>query len=393
MARGRKATTVKKKINMLLYGEPFTGKSTFASQAAYMHNEDGSPMRVLYVDCESGSVDNYLDEMENNGVDLGNIYILYTQSLGEILDCINKIKNDEDFYELSETGEETDEIVVDAEGKPFRADIIIVDGVTVAHQAAQQGLLEFSKKRARVRADSKGLVGDEKLVAIEGSSLETRDWGNISYKGSNLCLSLLGTGIHSIITCREKDETVSVKDSEGKIASVPTGKKIPAGFKGLDYNMHTVIRFFRNEDDEVCAYVEKDRTNVHPKETLVDPQLLDWQVLIDNSVGKTNFVLSNNLDAAVATEQEIYSAEVMNNATKSLSKADVEKMKNASNDASSEMFDVKELQDQVKGIINKLDPVAKKEMKAKLEAANLPTVIGKVTDVETLNKILEIISA
>jgi KaiC/GvpD/RAD55 family RecA-like ATPase len=393
MARGRKATTVKKKINMLLYGEPFTGKSTFASQAAYMHNEDGSPMRVLYVDCESGSVDNYLDEMENNGVDLGNIYILYTQSLGEILDCINKIKNNEDFYELDEEGNETDEIVVDAEGKPFRADIIIVDGVTVAHQAAQQGLLEFSKKRARVRADSKGLVGDEKLVAIEGSSLETRDWGNISYKGSNLCLSLLGTGIHSIITCREKDETMTVKDSEGKIASVPTGKKIPAGFKGLDYNMHTVIRFFRNEDDEVCAYVEKDRTDVHPKETLVDPQLLDWQVLIDNSVGKANFVLSNNLDAAVATEQEIYSAEVMNNATKSLSKADVEKMKSAVEDASSETLGIKELQDQIKGIINKLDPVAKKEMKAKLEAASLPTVIGKVTDVEILNKILEVVSA
>lgn len=393
MARGRKATTVKKKINMLLYGEPFTGKSTFASQAAYMHNEDGSPMRVLYVDCESGSVDNYLDEMENNGVDLGNIYILYTQSLGEILDCINKIKNDEDFYELSETGEETDEVVLDAEGKPFRADIIIVDGVTVAHQAAQQGLLEFSKKRARVRAEGKGLVGDEKLVAIEGSSLETRDWGNISYKGSNLCLSLLGTGIHSIITCREKDETISVKDSEGKIASVPTGKKIPAGFKGLDYNMHTVIRFFRNEDDEVCAYVEKDRTNVHPKETLVDPQLLDWQSLIDSSVGKTNFVLSNNLDAAVATEQEIYSAEVMNNAAKSLSKSDVEKMKNASEDISEDTLGAKELQEQIKAVINKLSPVAKKEMKAKLEAVDLPTAYNKVTDIEILNKILEVVSA
>ena len=32
-------------------------------------------------------------------------------------------------------------------------------------------------------------------------------------------------------------------------------------------------------------------------------------------------------------------------------------------------------------------------MKAKLEAANLPTVIGKVTDTEVLNKILEVVSA
>ena len=392
MARGRKATTVKKKINMLLYGEPFTGKSTFASQAAYMHNEDGSPMRILYIDCESGSIDNYLDDMENNGVDLNNIFIVYTQSLGEILDYINKIKNNEDFYELDSEGNETEDIVLDADDKPFRADIIIIDGVTVAHQAAQQGLLEFSKKRARVRADSKGLIGDEKLVAIEGSSLETRDWGNISYKGSNLCLSLLSTGIHSIITCREKDETVSVKDSEGKIVSVPTGKKIPAGFKGLDYNMHTVIRFFRNEDDEVCAYVEKDRTNVHPKETLVDPQLLDWQVLIDSSVGKTNFVLNNDLATAVDTEQKIYSAEVMSNASKSLSKSDVEKMTNIDEDVSEDTTRAKELQDQIKAVINKLSPVAKKEMKAKLEADGLPTAFNKVTDIEVLNKILEAVS-
>lgn len=393
MARGRKATTVKKKINMLLYGEPFTGKSTFASQAAYMHNEDGSPMRILYIDCESGSIDNYLDDMENNGVDLNNIFIVYTQSLGEILDYINKIKNNEDFYELDSEGNETEDIVLDADGKPFRADIIIVDGVTVAHQAAQQGLLEFSKKRARVRADSKGLVGDEKLVAIEGSSLETRDWGNISYKGSNLCLSLLSTGIHSIITCREKDETIPVKDSEGKITNVPTGKKIPAGFKGLDYNMHTVIRFFRNEDDEVCAYVEKDRTNIHPKETLVDPQLLDWQVLIDSSVGKTNFVLNNDLATAVDTEQKIYSAEVMSNASKSLSKSDVEKMANVDEDVSDDVSRAKELQDQIKTAINKLSPVAKKEMKAKLEADGLPTAFNKVTDPEMLNKILEVVSA
>lgn len=392
MARARKAATVKKKLNMLLYGEPFTGKSTFASQVMYMHNEDGSPMRTLYIDCESGSIDNYLDEMENNGVDLGNIYIVYTQSLGEILDYINKIKNNEDFYELDDEGNETDTIVTDANGNPFRPDVIIIDGVTVAHQAAQQGLLEFSKKRARVRADAKGLVGDEKLVSIEGSSLETRDWGNIAYKGSNLCLSLLGTGIHSIITCREKDETVTVKDSDGKIASVPTGKKIPAGFKNLDYNMHTVIRFFRNEDDDVCAYVEKDRTGVHPKEVLVDPQLLDWQTIIDASVGKKNFVLNNTLDYAVATEQEIYSAEVMSNASKSLSKSEMEKAKKEVPTSTSGDVSVNELQSEIKSIISKLDPVAKKNMKSKLEAANLPTAYNKVTDIDILNKILATVS-
>lgn len=395
MARGRKAASVQKKLNMICYGDPFTGKSTFASQFAYMHNEDGSPMRVLYIDAESGSIDNYIDEIEANGVDLGNIYIVYTQSLGEVLDYINKVKNNEDFYEIEEDGTEGTEIVTDANGNPFRADAIVVDGVSVLYTAAQQGLLEFSKKRARVKADGKGLIGDEKLVAVEGSSLEIKDWGALKYKGSNLCLSLLGTGVHSIITCRSDDEKISVKDSDGKITSVATGKKIPSGFKtDLNYNMHTVIYFYRNTDGEVCAYVEKDRSGVHPNETLIDPQLLDWQVVIDKNKGKEKFVLRNSLDTAVNTEQEIYSAEVMSNASKSFSKSEMEKMKTQSiNSVVDDTSSVKELQARINATIKSLSPIAKKEMKGKLEAAGLPTVIGQVTDVDILNQIFEIVSA
>lgn len=392
MARARRAATVQKKLHMICYGQPFTGKSTFASQLAYMHNEDGSPMKVLYIDAESGSIDNYLDTMEANGVDLGNIFIVYSQSLGEVLDYIDKVKNNEDFYELDEDGMEIDEIVTDAQGNPFRADAIVVDGVSVLYTAAQQGLLEFSKKRARVKANNKDLVGDEKLVAIEGASLEIKDWGSLKYKGANLCLSLLGTGVHSIITCREEDEKISIKDSDGKISSVSTGKKIPAGFKtDLNYNMHTVIRFYKDENGEICADVEKDRTGVHPDETLIDPQLLDWQIVIDKSKGKQKFVLHNSLDTAVETEQEIYSAEVMSNATKSFSKSEMEKMKQKTNakDASS---DVTELQAKIKAIIGKLDPVAKSDMKAALKEKGLPVVISKVTDIAILNQILEVVS-
>ena len=57
MARGRVGSAIKKKLGIVAYGEPFTGKSTFASQSLFMHNEDGSPMKVLYIDCESGSID------------------------------------------------------------------------------------------------------------------------------------------------------------------------------------------------------------------------------------------------------------------------------------------------------------------------------------------------
>lgn len=391
MARGRTASKIQKKLNFLCFGEPFTGKSTFASQFAYMHNEDGSPMKVLYIDAESGSVDNYLDEMESNGVDLANIYILYTQSLGEVLDYIDKVKNNEDFYEIGEDGEELDTIVTDAEGKPFRADAIVIDGVSVLYTAAQQGLLEFSKKRARVRADDNGLIGDQKIVAIEGSSLEMKDWGALRYKGANLCLALLGTGVHSLITCREADEKETVKGANGQFTSVPTGKKIPEGFKDLDYNTHTVIRFYRDEDDTVIADVIKDRSGVHPKEKVADPTLLDWQVVIDGNKGKSKFVLNNNLDTAVATEQEIYSAEVMSNAAKSMSKSEMEKAKvSVQEDTSTD--NASELQNSIKVAITKLSPVQKKEMQTKLKDSGLPTAFNKVTDANILKQILDIVS-
>lgn len=392
MARGRTASKIQKKLNFLCFGEPFTGKSTFASQFAYMHNEDGSPMKVLYIDAESGSIDNYLDEMESNGVNLANIYILYTQSLGEVLDYIDKVKNNEDFYEIGEDGEELDTIVTDAEGNPFRADVIVIDGVSVLYTAAQQGLLEFSKKRARVRADDNGLIGDQKIVAIEGSSLEVKDWGALRYKGANLCLALLGTGVHSLITCREADEKETVKGANGQFTSVPTGKKIPEGFKDLDYNTHTVIRFYRDEDDTVIADVIKDRSGVHPKEKVADPTLLDWQVVIDGNKGKSKFVLNNNLDTAVATEQEIYSAEVMSNAAKSMSKSEMEKAKVSIQEDTS-IDNASELQSLIKAAVTKLSPVQKKEMQTKLKDSGLPTAFNKVADVDILKQILDIVSA
>lgn len=394
MARGRIASKTKKKLNFLCFGDTFSGKSTFVSQFAFMHNEDGSPMRVLYIDAESGSIDLYLDQMEASGVDLRNIYILYTQSLGEVLDYINKVKNNEDFYEIDEDGDETDIVVTDSEGRPFRADAIVIDGVTVLHTAVQQGLLEFSKKRARVRADNNGLIGDEKLVAIEGSSLEIRDFGNIKFKAANLCLSLLGTGVHSAITCREEAEKVTKEGADNKFSSVPTGKMIPAGFKGIDYNMHTVIRFYRDEENNVMADVIKDRTGVHPNETLDDPNMLDWQVIIDGNKGKTDFVLKNNLDMAVDTEQEIYSAEIMSNAAKSMSKSDMEKSKiaNVANDMDDET-DIVALKAQIRSIVQKLDPVKKNEMKAKLAEAGLPNAYTKETNPEILKAFLAIVSA
>lgn len=388
MAKGRKASAIKKKLNMVLYGEQFTGKSTFASQIAMMHNEDGSPMKVLYIDCEFGSIDNYIEKMEAQGVNMNNIYILYTSSLAEVLEYIDKVKNHEPLPVLDDDGNEIDdEFVMDADGNIFYADAIVVDGTTILHMSVQQGLLEFSKKRARVRADKKGLVGDEKLISIEGSSLETKDWGAISYKGQNLILALQGSGVHSIVTCREADEKESVKDSNGQVVSVSTGKKIPAGFKNLQYNADTCIRFYRDELDNVIAYVEKDRTEVHPKEVLEDPQLTDWQVVIDKSAGKDSFVLRNDLSDAAQTEQELYAREVLGRASAPISKED---MKKELDEVVGKSDNIASIQSEIKATITSLSATQKSALKKKLTDAGLPTAYNKVTDPEILTKILSI---
>lgn len=382
MAKARKASVTQSKLMMILFGEPFTGKSTLASQLAYFKRPDGKPFRVLYLDPESGSIDDYLDEMQSNGVDLDNIYIVYTQSLGEVRQYIAKVKNNEDFYELDDDGCETDDVVMDADGEPFRADAIVVDGATILNLTTKQGLVEFSKKRNKVKADNDSLIGDARLVKIEGAGLELKDYQTINFKGQDLILDLMASGVHCIVTARETDEKVT-KEIEGKRESVVTGKKVPDGFKGMDYNAKTVIRTFTDsETGQVCAYVEKDRTGVHKKgEIIEDPTLLDWQQVIDKTADKKEFVLKNDLTKAVDVEQDIYSKEILGSVG-----SPAETVTETASEVTADS-----LKTEINACIKLLTPLQKTEMKKKLTDAGLPVAFKTVTDIDTLTKVLEAI--
>lgn len=383
MARARVGSSIKKKLGMVIFGDPFTGKSTFASQFLYMHNEDGSPMKVLYIDCESGSIDYYIDEIQAKGGNVDELYIVYTQSLGEVLNLIDKVKNHEEFYVIDEDGSESDEVVLDKSGKPWHPDAIVIDGISVLSSTVKQGLVEFSKKRARVKADDAGLVGDAKLVKIEGAGMELKDYNSVKFKQSNLILSLIASGVHWICTAREADEKIYEKDSEGKQIAVPTGKKIPEGFgKDCIFNAHTSIRFTRDEYGDIVAICGKDRSGVHPEETISNPQLTDWQSVIDNSVGKKEFIVKNDLASAVATEQKIYTEEIMGNA--------------GTTDDTSANASAKEIITEINNTMKAMSQEARNEKKNALTAASLPAspaLIGKLTDTETLTKILNIVKA
>lgn len=381
MAKARKASVTQSKLGMILYGEPFTGKSTMAMQLAYFKRPDGKPFRVLYLDPETGSIDDYLGDLEDNGVNLDNIYIVYTQSLGEVRQYIAKVKNGEDFYELDDDGEETDEVVLDADGEPFRADAIVVDGTTILNLTTKQGLIEFSKKRNKVKADKDGLVGDARLVKIEGAGMELKDYQTINFKGQDLILDLMASGVHYIVTARETDEKENIKLADGTTQNVVTGRKIPDGFKGMGHNVKTEIRMFRNEDGVVCAWVKKDRTHVHEDNvTIEDPTLVDWQAVIDKTANRKQFVVKNDLTKAVDIEQDIYSKEI-------LGKVGEPSTEDDNNDNST---DIEVMKKEIIAKRNALSPIDKKAMKEKLEAAGLPTAYKNVTDVTILQKVLDL---
>lgn len=383
MAKARKASVTQSKLGMILYGEQFTGKSTMAMQLAYFKRPDGKPFRVLYLDPETGSIDDYLGELEANGVDLENIYIVYTQSLGEVREYIAKVKNGEDLYVLDEeTGDETDEVLLDADDEPFRADAIVVDGTSILNLTTKQGLIEFSKKRNKVKADKDGLVGDARLVKIEGAGMELKDYQTINFKGQDLILDLMASGVHYIVTARETDEKETIKQADGSTMSVTTGRKIPDGFKGMTYNVKTEVRMFRNEDGVVCAHVKKDRTHTHEDNIIIeDPTLVDWQAVIDKTADKKAFVVKNDLTKAVDVEQNIYSKEILGKVGEPVNEESAE--------GNSSGVDIEAMKKEIIAKRNALPPMEKKAMKEKLEAEGLPTAYKNVTDATVLQKVLD----
>lgn len=381
MARARSGSVIKPKLNMLFYGDPGVGKSTMAMQIARFKRDDGTPFRVLVLDAESGGCEECLAELEDNGVDLRNIYMVYSQSQKEIKDYIAKVRDHEPFYELDENGDEMDETVKDAYGEDFYPDALILDGTSVLKLVSSQSLLDLSRKRNKIKAEKSGATAEEKFVAVSNANLELKDYSQLNYSGQDLVLSLMACGAHVILTAREKDETISVKGDDGKTTSVSTGKRVYDSFKGMDYNTKTLVRLFRDDLGQVCAEVVKDRTRVYSAgEVIENPSLLAWESVIQNGRGKADFTLRNDLDKAIDTDQAIFEKQMLGNNA-------------VSEDKPVAVGSIDSLRATIKSVIAKLSNDGKQEMKKKLTDANLPTNFAKVTDANVLQQILNIVSA
>lgn len=379
----RVADKIQTKLVTLLFGATFSGKTTLGLQLADFKREDGKPFRLLAIDAEGGGMDDAVEDLQDRGIDIRNVQIFYTQSLKELTNVLEKIKNHEVFYAYDEDGNETDEPLLDADGENFFPDAILIDGTTIFRLTSEMGLLELSKKRNTIKADKDGLIGTERFVKIQGADLEFKDYKKLAQAGQNLVLDLMALGINVVLTAREKDITVQKMDKNGQMVSVATGEKTFDSFKGIDYNVKTILHMYQDsESGQICAKVIKDRTKVHNAgEILEDPTLTDWQTVIDKNANKKKFILQNDLNKAVEIEQEMYEKEAMelHNAITSTS------------ETSDNSAELDSLRAQIISTRNALTPVKKSEAKKALEEKGLPLKYKEVTDAAVLNEVLTLL--
>lgn len=306
MAQARRGGQIQSKLGFLIYGDKGTWKSSLAAQLGDMKNEAGDPMRVLYIDTENGSIDDLLNYKASEGIDVSNIYVVYSTSLEEVKDIIKQAKdcNENKPIMVFDSQTNTNFGLENDDGTPFIPDAIVIDSLTVLYDSCIDALNQFSKKRAAVRAQKKQMSGAEKVVAIEGAGMEIKDYQSLNLRGKELILDLMATGKHFVVTTREQEETRSEKNDEGQFVSVKTGRVLPQGFKQVDYNVKTILHTYLNEEGEVCAQVEsKDRTRVKEQnEILPNPSLLDWQVVVSGNKDKQEFLVKNSIAESVAQE-------------------------------------------------------------------------------------------
>lgn len=381
MAQAHKGGKLNHKINAYIMGDFFSGKTTLGLQLAKLHDENGEPIRLLVIDCESNGVSFALDELEEDGVDLDNVYTVWTQSLAEVTHYIEQVANGQPLHELGPNGEELDEYVLDAKGRPFVPTAIFLDGATILKMTCQQSLLNLSRKRAKVRATRDGLTGEAKAVAIDGAGLEYKDYNSLNFSGQELILDLTGSNVHWIVSAREKKETKSVKVG-GQIQSVETGKIISDAFKGAEFNASTVLRLFRDEDDPdtVKMQVLKDRSKTWAVGQIVEnPSILDMQPMIDKHSGK-DVVIKNTMDQAVETEMRIYQE-----------KAGITDSENDNSSSSEEeSFTPDELKKQISALRSKMGTEMRKQLSDRIKAENIPTSLGKIEDTNILSRVVVI---
>lgn len=390
MAQARRGGQIQSKLGFLIYGNKGTWKSSLAAELGDMLNEKGEKMKVLYIDTENGSIDDLLNQKAAEGIDVSNIYVVYTTSFEEVADFVKQAKSANAKTPImnryvDDSGKAVNEPLTNEDGSYFIPDAIVVDSLSVLYDSQVKAITQFSQKRAGVRANRNGLVGAEKAVAIEGAGMEIKDYQTLDFRGKELVLDLMASGKHFVVTAREKAVKKSVKGENGQIQMVDTGEVVPQGFKQVDYNVKTVLHTQVDEDGTVIAIVEdKDRTRVKNQgEIIQNPSLLDWQGVVTNNVDKKEFLVKNSLQEGIEKEIEYQVKSVVENSGGMIDESD---------------FDTKleSLKTEMKDIINNLRANKDKTVMSRLSKLYDDNNVkeknpDKYKDLESLQKVKDMV--
>ena len=381
MAKARSGSTVKKGLKFFLYGKEGSRKSSFALDFMKMYNEAGRPLRVFYLDTEFGSIDNYLGELEAEGVDLANLFIVYGNTYEEAEEWLGKAISDEDIYYDDEDGEEV--LALDADGEPFRADAIIVDSITPILDTVKYGMIKTSEKRARLKTKKKeGTNATDVFVAEATAGMEFKDYDKLQAKGKNLLRSLITrTNKYVCVIAREKDKKEQVKDGSN-FKSVKIGV-MPDAPKDAAYEFFTVIHMIEDEETlDITGQIErKDRTLTFQRgEIMENPSPILWQSVITGNKGKKE-VQTNNKD---------YEEIVVDQAKAMYGGRAPDEKSKKSNTKEDTPVDEKSLAETFENIRSGLSPSKKQGLSAQLSKAKLPKITKNIVDIEVLTKMVEV---
>lgn len=391
MAKARQGSAVKKGLKFFLYGKQGTWKSSFALDFMKMKSEEGRPLRVFYVDTEYGSIDNYLEDLEAEGIDLNNLFIVYANTYAELEEWLEKAINNEDLEYEDDEGES--HVMLDADGNKFIADVIIVDSATPVQDTLKYAMIETSEKRAKLRTQKKdGVTQAEIFVAESTAGLEFKDYDKLNAKGKNLLRSLITrTDKYVCVTSREKDLTEQVKKPDGSFGSKKIGVQ-PDCFKGSQYEFFTVLHMIEDENTgEIKAQIEdKDRTKVFQRGEIIDsPTPLYWQSIIDGNKGKHGMTTMNEkYDDIVNTEaKEMYSSKKPTTQSQPSQKVEVEE-KEAESDL--DVTNPDAIIEEIKSIRNGLSPSKKQALSANFTKNGLPKQPVNTLELDVLLKMLQV---
>ena len=377
MAKTKRGSAVKKGLKFFNFGDAGTWKSSFALDFMKMTNEEGRPLRVLYIDCETGSVDNYLEDLEDQGVNLDNLLLVYTTSYQEVEEWVTKAMNEEELYVEDDEGDE--ELALDADGNPFVADVIVVDGITVISDNVKFAAINVSEKRAKLKAKAQEKTATEQFVAESTAGLEFKDHDKIKMKGKNLLRSLItGTDKYVVVTAREKTKKQMI-DVDGKMTLVEVGK-VPDTWDGVEYEFYTVLRHFEDDMGQIKAQImRKDRTKVFAQNVIIDePSPLLWQEVINKNKGKKSNVIGNTLNDSIKKDESVISS-TMGDTVEQKKEEDV-----------FPEVSVEALQNEIEKVINSLDANGKKALGAEIKSAKIPMDYKTINDVKVLQQFLKI---